>query len=282
MLLAVLAQRELGAARSWRGCPSARKSAPSPSPNHTTRARVMPAIAATRLSSTLSTATALAGSSLTSSAFARWVISRLPKSPAWAKPTLSSTATSGFAIGDEVGDVAEVVRAHLDDEVAGVLVDRQHGQRRADLVVERPLRRDGRAEPGQDRPQHVLGRGLAVGAGDPDHRQRALGAYPADNDTREVARAVTPFATTICGTATSTRCSVTTRAAPLSTAAADEQVAVGGLAGQGEEDGPLPHPPGIGLHRPGDHGVPAAMPSGIRSAPSRKAAASASVRAITA
>ena len=145
--------------------------------------------------------------------------------------------------GDQVGDVAEMVRAHLDDEVAGVVVDRQHGQRRADLVVERPLRGDGRAEARQDGPQHVLGRGLAVGAGDPDHRQRALGSYPADNDPRERGEGGHPVRHDDLRHGDVDRMLGDHEGRPVRNGRLDEPVAVGGLAGQGEEDGPLPHAP---------------------------------------
>ena len=50
-------------------------------------------------------------------------------------------------------------------------VDPQHGQRQPELVVEGAAGRDRRAGVGQHLGEHVLGAGLALGAGDREHRQ---------------------------------------------------------------------------------------------------------------
>ena len=93
-------------------------------PNVTTCAAVRPAIAATRSSSALSTAVPSAGSASTISPLACAIASRLPNSPMWAVPTLSTAATCGRRDGAQLGDVPDAAGPHLDDEVAGVGVAR--------------------------------------------------------------------------------------------------------------------------------------------------------------
>ena len=69
--------------------------------------------------------------------------------------------------------------AELQDQVLGVLVGPQDGQRDADLGVERALRGHGRPEGVEHLLDEVLGAGLAAGAGDPDDRAgEQLGANP--------------------------------------------------------------------------------------------------------
>src|SRR5205085_746656 len=100
---------------------------------------------------------------------------------AWWAPTsrmLTSTricaATSVNAGRHEVGqlrDVAPPASPHLDDQVAGARVGAQHRHRHAQLVVERAARGDGGALGGEDGGEHVLGRGLALRAGQRDDRE---------------------------------------------------------------------------------------------------------------
>jgi hypothetical protein len=78
--------------------PVARTSAAGDSPTVTTRAAVRAAIASTSGSSALSTATPSAGTASISSPLASATFSRLPNSPRWALPTLSTTPIRGRAI----------------------------------------------------------------------------------------------------------------------------------------------------------------------------------------
>ena len=79
---------------------------------------------------------AVGGSASTISPLACAMASRLPNSPMWAVPTLRTAAT-GAGRSCTGSDVPDAAGAHLDDEEAGLGVGAQHGQRDADLVVER-------------------------------------------------------------------------------------------------------------------------------------------------
>ncbi|EWS52529.1 hypothetical protein X551_04683 [Methylibium sp. T29] len=82
----------------------------------------------------------------------------------------------------ELGDLADVVHAQLDDRRAvpgvGVLAQPQQRERHADVVVEVALGRECRvADPGaQDARDHLRHGGLAVAAGHGDQRQAHAGA----------------------------------------------------------------------------------------------------------
>ncbi len=65
-------------------------------------------------------------------------------------------------------DLAAVVHAELDHERPVFRAAAQQRERKAELVVEVALRREARPELAQDRGAHLLGRGLAVAAGDRD------------------------------------------------------------------------------------------------------------------
>ena len=69
-----------------------------PSPKVRTRARVRAAMPATASSTLNSTAVPSGGSASTISPLACAMASRLPNSPMWAEPTLSTAATRGGAI----------------------------------------------------------------------------------------------------------------------------------------------------------------------------------------
>ncbi len=88
-------------------------------------------------------------------------------------------ADGGRGDGGELGDLADMVHAELDDagEVPGlvVLAQAQQRQRHADVVVQVAFGREGRIGlPGaQDRRDHLRDRGLAVAAGHRDQRKVA-------------------------------------------------------------------------------------------------------------
>ena len=82
----------------------------------------------------------------------------------------------------EVGDVPDPARGHLKDQVPRRLVGAQHGQRQADLVVERALGRDGRPEALDDLGGEVLGGRLARRPGDADDGRAR---QPAQDGPRE-------------------------------------------------------------------------------------------------
>ena len=71
----------------------------------------------------------------------------------------------------QLGDVADAAGSHLQDEEPGGRVGAQHGERHAELVVERADRGDRRRGARQHGRQQVLGAGLALGAGQPDDGQ---------------------------------------------------------------------------------------------------------------
>ena len=73
---------------------------------------------------------------------------------------------SGGAIAHSSARWPTPARAHLQDQVARLPVGPQHRQRQAELVVEGPGGRHRGACVGQHAGEHVLGRGLALGAGD--------------------------------------------------------------------------------------------------------------------
>ncbi len=72
----------------------------------------------------------------------------------------------------EPRDVPGAAGGELQHEVAGAGVGAQRRPGQAELVVERPGRRDGGPERGEHRGEQVLGGGLAGAAGDPDDRGR--------------------------------------------------------------------------------------------------------------
>ena len=112
-----------------------------------------------------------------------------PNSPAWASPDLEHDADVRPGDRDEARDLARAAGAHLDHEVAGVVIDAQHRDRGADLVVERVARGDRLRLGAKDGAQQVLGGGLAVRPGDPDTRSRPAGAHPGDDLAGEGRRA---------------------------------------------------------------------------------------------
>ena len=103
------------------------------------------AIARTRGSSALSTATPSAGSASTSSPLADAMVSTEPNSPMCATPTLSTTPIRGGAISQR-SRMWPIPRAPISSTSQRVSVGRlQHRVREAELVVERAGRRDRRA-----------------------------------------------------------------------------------------------------------------------------------------
>ena len=93
----------------------------------------------------------------------------------------------GWGDRAQLGQVADSTRAHLQDQVARLPVGPQHRQRQAELVVEGPGRRHGGAGVGQHARQHVLGRGLALGAGDRDDPEPdALLTQSLEHDARQL------------------------------------------------------------------------------------------------
>ena len=80
--------------------------------------------------------------------------------------------------GREVGEVSDPARAHLRHEEPGGRRDAAHGERHADLAVERVDRRDGLTRGAEDLGEQVLGRRLAGGAGHGDDRE---GGRPVDD-----------------------------------------------------------------------------------------------------
>jgi hypothetical protein len=153
---------------------------------------------------------------------------------------------------DQPGDLTEVARAHLDDEVPGPLVDAEHRYRRPDVVVERPLRGHRRALRLQDRAQQVLGRGLAVRPGDGRDPERAERAHPRDHLPRQVGEGDDAVRDDhLRRREFELPLRDHQRGAGLH-GGRSEQRAVGVLAGQREEDRAGLHEPGVRLHRPGD------------------------------
>jgi hypothetical protein len=166
---------------------------------------------------------------------------------------LEDDADVGGHDPDQPGDVADRARAHLHDEIPGGVVDAEHRDRCPDLVVERSLRRDRRPLRREDRLQQVLGRGLAVRAGDRDDPQLAPRPHPRHHEPgqrrqrRHAVRHHEHGSRDLDG--------------PLrddeSRARLDrrgrEPVPVGRLARQREEDRPGLDQARVGVHAPGDH-----------------------------
>ena len=99
-----------------------------------------------------------------------------PNSPRCARPTLSTTPIRGCATRHSAAMWPAPARRQLQHEVAGGRVGPQRRPGQPQLVVERPGRRDGRAERGEDGGEQVLGRRLAGASGDPDDREVRKGA----------------------------------------------------------------------------------------------------------
>ena len=87
----------------------------------------------------------------------------------------------------QVGDVPDAAGAHLGHQEPGVGLESGHRERQPDLVVEVAVRRDGRTGRLQDLSQQVLGRGLALRAGDGRDPQ-AAGAPAIDLVARDPAQ----------------------------------------------------------------------------------------------
>jgi hypothetical protein len=84
----------------------------------------------------------------------------------------------------QIGEVAQVPRAHLRDQELRGVRRLQRGQRVAELVVERTLRRHGLAVRADQLGDQVLGTGLAGRSGQADHGQPG---QPADHEPGQVA-----------------------------------------------------------------------------------------------
>jgi hypothetical protein len=76
----------------------------------------------------------------------------------------------------EPGDVAGVVGTDLDHRGRVVVLETQQRQRHTDMIVEVAAGRVARPLLKEDRRDQLLGRGLAVAAGNRDHRDRELSA----------------------------------------------------------------------------------------------------------
>ena len=66
----------------------------------------------------------------------------------------------------EVRDLARVIRAHLDHGIAMRGLEPREGERHTDVVVEVAAGNQAASPVSEDRPRHLLDRGLAVAAGD--------------------------------------------------------------------------------------------------------------------
>ena len=117
-------------------------------------------------SSALSTAAVRAAS--TSSPLAWAICSRLPNSPDVRGADVEHDGDVRRDQPAQEGDVADAAGAVLERREAGLGRAPQGGQRQAELVVERALRRERRADAAEHLREQVLGRGLAAAAGDAD------------------------------------------------------------------------------------------------------------------
>jgi hypothetical protein len=84
----------------------------------------------------------------------------------------------------ELGDLACMVRAHLDDREAVLRVEPQQSHWNADVIVEIAARRKGRPGAREDGGDHLLDGGLAVAARDADERAGVVRA-PAHGRARQ-------------------------------------------------------------------------------------------------
>ena len=152
---------------SRRMSPARTAAAVSRTPNVTTRAAVRAAIASTRGSSAFSTATPSAGQRL--GQFALRLRHRVKRAelPGVRPADVQHRADARRRDVAQRGDVPDAAGGHLQHQEAGRGVGAQHGQRQADLVVERALGGDGRPEVLHHLSREVLGRGLARRPGDP-------------------------------------------------------------------------------------------------------------------
>ena len=71
----------------------------------------------------------------------------------------------------QVIDLAGVIGTHLDDGIAVIVAEPRQCQRQADVIVQVALRGKCLAALRQDRAGHRAYRGLAIAAGDGNHRQ---------------------------------------------------------------------------------------------------------------
>ena len=90
-----------------------------------------------------------------------------------------------LSVGARPRDLALGTRAHLGDERLGVGLDAQHGERAADLVIERLRAGNRRADALGHRRHEVLGGGFAVRTGDADDAQLARIKREAHDGLRE-------------------------------------------------------------------------------------------------
>ncbi len=193
---------------------TARTSASGPSPNHTTRAAVRPAIGTTRGSSALSTATSVSSRSVTISDLALTVCSMPPNSPAWARPTFSTMPTSGRAI--------RTSRAISPTPDAPISATRNRVSAASSSIVTgapTSLLNEARAATvGPTRSSTARSRFFVVvlpfDPVTPTMRRSPAARTRATTSVASAPSASTVSATTTCGTARSSTCSTTSRAAP--------------------------------------------------------------------
>ena len=189
------------------------------SPNHATRARVSPAMPATRGSSRFSTATSLSSRSVTISDLALAVPSMLPNPPACASPTFSTTPTSGRA--------SATSRAMSPAADAPISATRYSVSCMTRSIVIGPptalLNEAWDATVGPTRPRISRRRFLVVVLPlepvMPTTRSRSPARTRATTSFASAARAVVASATTTCGTSRSRGRSTISSAAPRSSAA---------------------------------------------------------------
>ncbi len=202
---------------------SARTSAPAPRPNQRTEtpcSAAIGAIAATRGSSALSTATPPGRRARTSSDFACERRLDAAESSGVGHADHEHDAHVGLDEPREARDLTGRAGTELAHQEPRALAHPQHRQRSADLVVERGARRDRLALVLQDAGEHVLGRRLAVRAGDPDDAQ--VDRHPARSPRRggrDRRGRRSHRRTTTCVTAAATTRSTIATVAPFATAA---------------------------------------------------------------
>ena len=155
----------------------------------------------------------------------------------------------------QAGDLTDAARPHLDDEVPRRLVDPQHRDRRADLIVERALGSNRRALALENGAQKILGGRLAVGTRDADHPEGAELANSSDDQPGQCGQSDEPIRDDELGRGHLELAFDDDEAGAVGDRLGREQVPVGDFAGQREEDRAGADQPGVGLHAAGDFQV---------------------------
>ncbi len=196
-------------------------------------------MAATRGSSAFRTASPSAGSAAGSSAFALAIRSMLPARSRWVGCTASTTPTSGRGDLREPRDLTDRVHAHLEDGRLVRGLEPKQGHRQPGLGVEVPLvpERDELAR--EDVGGDLLGDRLARGAGDADDAHRVARPPPGGKVLEGAERVRHDDLGCVAQVGGEVNGSLDEhRGGAGSERVGDERVAVGSLAGKGDEDGP--------------------------------------------